>query len=124
MDKQQKLREFVNKEVLICQTMLVEKLLECEIVPYDDMVNMQKTDEEMLKEYGTKEAVESAKENGEDEQEIFEWWVVSEWLLGKLEAQGEPVLHTDFGDWWGRGCTGQAILLDGVIEQVYDDTMK
>lgn len=52
-------------------------------------------------------------------QEIMEWWLCSDWLLEKLQARGEPVLHTDYGDWWGRTCTGQSIILDGVIEDIY-----
>lgn len=53
-------------------------------------------------------------------QEIFEWWLCSDWLLEQLEARGEPVLHTDFGAWWGRTTTGQAISMDGVIEDIYN----
>jgi hypothetical protein len=42
-------------------------------------------------------------------------------LLEKLEAKGEPILKTDFGDWWGRTTTGQSISIDGVIREIVID---
>jgi hypothetical protein len=53
-----------------------------------------------------------------DPQEIFEWWLVSNWLAGELDALGCPVLRNDYGNWWGRTCTGQAILMDGTLQDV------
>lgn len=52
-------------------------------------------------------------------QEILEWWLCSDWLLKQLEARGQAVLHSDLGDWWGRTTSGQAISMDGVIEDIY-----
>lgn len=55
-----------------------------------------------------------------DYEEAYEHWVVSDWLAGKLEAKGEMVLRDFLGlTIWGRTCTGQAISLDYVIEQIY-----
>jgi len=54
-------------------------------------------------------------------EEIFEWWVCDEWMIKKLKEKEQPILTTDYGDWWGRTCTGQAIFLDGVIEEIYDE---
>lgn len=63
---------------------------------------------------------------GEDEDgnynEIYEVWIVSDWLADKLRAKGECVTSPD--DWiqiWGRGTTGQAICLDYVIQSIVDD---
>lgn len=54
--------------------------------------------------------------------EAHEHWIVSDWLAGKLEAKGEMVLCDFFGmTIWGRACTGQAILLDSVICDIYDE---
>ncbi|MEZ4621175.1 MAG: hypothetical protein R2867_37525 [Caldilineaceae bacterium] len=113
--KQDKLRRFVDREVLLCQTSLVEDKL----FNIDDVVNFCYTDSE-LKEMGYSD-VEGAIDNGEDWKEIYEWWVVSDWLAEKLEEQGEAMLINDFGKWWGRTCTGQAIYLDSVIEEIYDE---
>jgi len=54
--------------------------------------------------------------------EIYEHWIVSDWLADKLEARGE-VIESDFYGLtiWGRACTGQAILLDDVICSIYDE---
>lgn len=50
--------------------------------------------------------------------EVFEWWAVSNWLKYKLEERGEIIF--DAGDFyvWGRATTGQAILMDSVIQDI------
>jgi len=45
-------------------------------------------------------------------------------LLTKLEEKGEVIMRNDYGEWWGRSCTGQAIFLDGIIEKIYDELSK
>lgn len=52
-------------------------------------------------------------------QEIFQWFMVSDYLCGKLEEKGECVLSDE--SIWGRGCCGQAILLDHVISEICYD---
>lgn len=116
--KQEKVKNFVNNQVYVCQSMLIEELLKKDFVSYDDIENLYLTDEQ-LKANGYDD-IEQARDRGEDTQEIFEWWVVSDYLLKRLEDEGEPILKTDFGDWWGRTCTGQSIYLDGVIEKIRD----
>lgn len=116
---QRELEEFVHNNILNCQTYLVNEMLAKEFVNYDDIVNLYLTDEQ-LKENGY-DNPEEAKNNGEDMQEIFEWWLCDDWILSKLEKQGEPILKTDFGSWWGRTCTGQMISLDGVIKGIYNN---
>lgn len=56
-----------------------------------------------------------------EDNEIFEWWIVSDWLARKLEAKGEAILWDDRVTLWGRGCTGQAIYMDWVIQQIADE---
>ena len=53
------------------------------------------------------------------EKEIYEWWIVSDWLLGQLESFGEPVLKDQNSSWWGRCCTGQAIANNTVIQEIF-----
>jgi hypothetical protein len=50
--------------------------------------------------------------------EVFEWWRVSSWLCGQMRAMGEPVLDNDYGYWWGRKTTGQAIIADGILQRI------
>ena len=54
----------------------------------------------------------------EEPLEIYEYWIVNDWLEDKLKAYGEVV--NDFLGFtiWGRCCTGQAILLDSVISHI------
>jgi hypothetical protein len=57
--------------------------------------------------------------------EIYEHWIVSEWLAAQLEQRGEVIERDFYGlTIWGRACTGQAILLDGVICSIYDELHK
>lgn len=54
--------------------------------------------------------------------EIYEHWIVSEWLAGKLAGKGEAVEKDFYGlTVWGRSCTGQGIALDGVISEIHKD---
>lgn len=51
-------------------------------------------------------------------REVYEYWLVSDWMGRYLTERGHPVV-----DWmgltiWGRQTTGQAILLDGVIRNI------
>jgi len=53
--------------------------------------------------------------------EIFEWWLISDWMGRKLSERGE-VIYEDYGcTWWGRQCTGQAILLDYVVSMIAEE---
>lgn len=51
-------------------------------------------------------------------QEILEWWIITRWFYEKLKAKGQPVLQWGNNHYWGRCCSGQAILLDGVISEI------
>lgn len=56
------------------------------------------------------------------DREIYEHWIVSDWLADKLEAKGEKV-DKDFAGLtiWARTTTGQGIANDWVIEQIARD---
>jgi len=54
--------------------------------------------------------------------EVYEHWIVSDWLARKLEARDERIVR----DWhgltiWARTTTGQAISMDEVIRDIYRD---
>lgn len=53
------------------------------------------------------------------EREIFEHWIVSDWLADKLAEKGEKV-DKDFAGLtvWARTTTGQGIASDSVIEAI------
>jgi hypothetical protein len=56
-----------------------------------------------------------------EQTEALEHWIVSEWFAKKLKEKGEIVGEFLGMTIWGRACTGQAILLDGVIEEIASD---
>lgn len=51
-------------------------------------------------------------------QEIYEYYIVTDWLGEKLRDRGEPVFERYLGWIWGRTCTGQGIALDSVISDI------
>jgi len=51
--------------------------------------------------------------------EIFEWWIVSSFLVDKLKRMGHPVLEQE--NIWGRCTSGQAIYMDYAIRQIAEN---
>lgn len=113
-----KARTLVENEVLTCQTSLIEDKF-----PYwfEQAENLIMTDEELLG-WGYADP-QQARKNGEDMKEVYEWWLVTDWFANRLREHNEVILNTDYGIYWGRTCTGQAIYLDYVIEQIVKDTI-
>lgn len=73
-------------------------------------------DEERLEEL--QEALETIDNAEFNYAEIYEYWFVSDYLAEKLEEKGEMILDEFSTKIWGRACTGQAILLDYVINEI------
>jgi len=86
----------VSEDVYICQSSLIEKCFESSLFSIEDIENLN--DEE-----------------SDEYREIYEWWSISDWLTEKLREHKEPILENDYGTWWGRTTTGQAIKMDSVI---------
>jgi hypothetical protein len=58
-----------------------------------------------------------------DGSEVYEHWIVSNWLADKLEERGEAVARDVAGlTTWGRCTTGQSMALDSVIQDIALDT--
>jgi|TARA_R100000084_G_scaffold66430_1_gene28993 hypothetical protein len=92
---------------------------------WDNIENLYMTDEEILKYMGSydedmsdQELIDEVRNNGEDMNEIFEWYLVSDWFLDRLREINEPVIDNDYGEYWGRCCTGQSIYLDHNIQEL------
>ncbi|MHA1275340.1 MAG: hypothetical protein ACTSQS_18205 [Promethearchaeota archaeon] len=101
MNNQEELTQFVFHEIGDNQTMLIDKLLKECIFSWDEIINYEADEDYPI--------------------EIMEWWLATDWMIDKLEAKGEIILKTDFGNWWGRTSSGQAIMLDEVIEKIYNE---
>jgi DNA-directed RNA polymerase subunit RPC12/RpoP len=143
--------KLVDREVIRCMSWEIEKLLEinaklfeADLPSYDDIAQVyqyvcpdcghgvQELDEvknTVVSEDDIEEDVficPYCKHVAEDEwdnepQEIFEWWLVSEWFADKLKKHGEPILEWGNGTYWGRTCTGQALQLDYVMCRIAED---
>ena len=57
-----------------------------------------------------------------DYVEALEHWVVSDWLAHQLELRGEMIGEVFGLRIWGRTTSGQAILIDSVIEDIQRDS--
>ena len=105
-DYQQEVREFVQNEVQSNVNSLVHDIKDSMDYPFqwyeDNFVNLYDDERDHMK-------------------EMYEYWTVSNFLYEKLKAKGEPVADLGSCYVWGRTCTGQAILLDGVICEIYDE---
>jgi len=51
-------------------------------------------------------------------EDVLEWWLVSDWIAERLEREGEIVLLSHECHWWGRQVSGQALYMDAVIERL------
>ena len=118
--RQHDLDAFVKREVLFCQTHLVEDLIKEEMEGFsvDDIENLFKTEEELLDEGYTKEQI--AEGDCQDIHEVFEWWLVTECLANDLREENQVIIENDYGHWWGRCTPGQAISMDYVIGKIWD----
>ncbi len=136
-ERQNCVRRFVEQEVLDCQTMLIDDALRLELFSWDDVYNLFRPFDGKLQRLNacsacgvpaealdgeTGECKKCFEEN-QQAQDIYEWWLVSEWLERKLKDQGEPILDNAYGSWWGRTSSGQAIYMDGVINKIYDEVI-
>lgn len=51
-------------------------------------------------------------------REVLEYWVVSHWLYTELRLAGYKVFELGSLCIWGRTTYGQAVIMDGVIQQI------
>lgn len=65
------------------------------------------------------EAREVCREHAQDNpQEAYEWWRIDPWLCARFKEIGEIVIDNGYGCWWGRGGTGQSLIMDGVLQRI------
>lgn len=138
--------QFVNREVVACISDMADHLFDWDgekYASYDEFENFyvkccpecggtygftedDRYDEDECEDKRVHICESCGHEFSEDEfeemdtnpAEVYEWWIVTPWLGEKLKAEGEVVLDR-WGGWiWGRQATGQAIMLDGVIDRI------
>lgn len=110
---QEQVRSFVQREVIYCVSELVGELI-------SKAESFDADTQEAL--YRLCSSYREDEETGEEELfEVFEHWIVTEWLGRKLKAKGEIVEEVLGLVVWGRTTTGQAIRIDDVVCDIYDD---
>ena len=57
-------------------------------------------------------------QNFDENSEIMEWWLVTPYMAELLKEKGEVILSDYDCYWWGRTTSGQALDMDGVIQEI------
>lgn len=135
--REQGLDTFIANEIYACQSSLIEEALRQKLFSVDEINNLYRPFDGRLiapnvclsckgefhfldSETGK---CEDCYEASNEPQEILEWWLVSSWLGRKLLIEGEPILESSYGIWWGRTTSGQAVSLDFIVNKIYEDVM-
>ena len=121
-------QKFIYPHILRNQSSLINYLDRLEVGGffYEDIDNLYMTDEEIIKWHLDDIEIEGKEITAEDldefrydnPKEIYEWYLVSDWFFERLKEINEPILDNDYGEYWGRCCTGQSIYLDYVIQEL------
>ena len=98
--------------------MIIERIIENDIlVCISSVVSHSLNDEAreqiMYNEYATLD----------ENDEVFEYWIVSNWLVRKLIYNEECVTEIDNVHVWSRTTTGQSIALDSVILKIAESLL-
>jgi hypothetical protein len=127
---------YADRDVLACQSSLVDDLVKAcfEGFQVDNIENFYPDASEweiaQCREYLTDhghgtpndnddvDAWRDAVRDNAEPAEVFEWWLVSSWLCDQLKKIGETVIDNGQGRWWGRTCTGQGFIMDGILQRV------
>ena len=57
-------------------------------------------------------------QNLDENSEVLEWWLVTPYMADMLREKGEVILSDYDCCWWGRQTSGQALCMDGVIQEI------
>lgn len=55
--------------------------------------------------------------------DVMEWWRVSPWLCARLHERGHVTIDNQYGEWYGRTCSGQGLLMDGTLQAIARDIL-
>jgi len=144
-EQREKIEKIIEKKIFVKQTELVEILFSKGVEKQEDVDNFRVDIDEMnlerLMEYADEEGIEyRGQDDGEDieyyryvileeirdeqdPQDIQEWWLVAPDMADYLMNHGEPVLETNYGAWWGRTRSGQEIIMDPTLWEIYSEIL-
>lgn len=136
IDVQECAERLLQSDVLACQSSLVDALMRSDFAGFavDDIVNLfpdaSSWDVDDCRAWFDEHGIETPEEvdgvetyrnlvrDNAEPAEVFEWWLVTDWMAKKLRDAGNVVLENEYGAWWGRTCTGQQLLMDGTLQDV------
>jgi DnaJ-class molecular chaperone len=93
------IEKFIEKFIYTCQTSLVDEMFTQGVFDWEEVNTGEITEDE-------------------EPPEIFEWWLVTAYFAREARRVSLPVLENEYGTWWGRTCTGQALSSDNVIWEI------
>ena len=96
--------ELATTDYMNAQRVVQNCVLKNQSTVIEELIQAGKIDEEYLYPF-----------NGD---EVLEWWLVTPWLAERLKEQGEIIIDKLGCRWWGRLTSGQAIYMDGVIQEI------
>ena len=64
------------------------------------------------------ESIWDSLQNFNESSEVLEWWLVTPYMADMLKEKGEVILSDYDCYWWGRTTSGQALYMDGVIQEI------
>ncbi len=64
------------------------------------------------------ESIWDSFQNFDESSEVLEWWLVTPYMAELLKEKGEVILSDYDCSWWGRTTSGQALYMDGVIQEI------
>ena len=104
VQEQREVEKRIDQEILKNCTFLMSDLLEKQLIEYEEIKNYYNEDEEKYK-------------------DVFEWYFISEWLFNQLNKKKAVVISSEYGFIYGRACTGQALYLDGIFQEIFNYTV-
>ena len=90
--------EITDRLILDNQNLVVEELMKHDESLWEELQNLDKN------------------------SEIMEWWLVTPYMAELLKEKGEVILSDYDCYWWGRTTSGQALYMDGVIQEIAEQT--
>lgn len=127
----------IEREVLYCQSSLVDHCLSKEVLSLDDADNLyearcpecggevkdeDRDDDDHLFDHRCTSCDWEGDHPDQEPVEVLQWFLVTDWLADKLRERGRVILSDGQSQWWGRTCCGQAILLDGIMQRIVCET--
>ncbi len=120
-------KRIVETHIIMNASLLVTDILRLDTemghISWEDVQNLYIDTDEDAQEEGYA-SLREMQDDGADQQEVLEWWFVTEWLFNALREKNEVVLHSDYGRLWGRGASGQAIYMDSIMEELAKELIE